>query len=142
MNSSAHVFSQFFFYFLFCFVLFFFDFFFFFFGGGAKASVILPKIFSLPYLSLKYAFSGFEKQLHKNYGTDFHQNWYNGASYHRTDLMKIWHLSLQKCESRNFSFLFVPQTRTPMFRTAMYSHVRYFVPLVYLFIYLNEIARC
>ena len=93
------------------------------------------KFFHLPYLSRKYAFSGFEKQLHKYNGTDFHQIWYNGAAYHRTDLRKIWHLSLLKCESRNLSFLFIPLTRTPMFRTAtMYSHVRHFDPLVYLFI--------
>ena len=119
------------------------DFFFLGGGGGGKASVILPKFFRLPYLSRKYAFSGFEKQLHKNYGTDFHQIWYNGASYYRTDLRKIWHLSLQKCESRNFSFLFIPLTRTPMFRTAMYSHVRYLTLwCIYLFIYLKEIARC
>ena len=59
------------------------------------------------FLSRKYAFSGFEKQFHKHYGTNFQQIWYNGASYHRTDLRKIWHLSLQKCESRNFSFLFI-----------------------------------
>ena len=83
-------------------------------------------------ISRKYAFSGFEKQLHKNYGTDFHQIWYNGAPYHSTDLRKIWHLSLQKCESRNFSFLFIPLTRTPMFRTAMFSHLRYFDSLVYI----------
>ena len=102
-------------------------------GGGAKASVILPKILP-PSLSRKYAFSGFEKQLHKNYGTNINQIWYNGASYNRTDLRKIWQLSLQKCESRNFSFLFIPLTRTPMFRTAMRSHVRYFDPLLYLFI--------
>ena len=104
-------------------------------GGGLKLRSYCRKIFRLPYLSRKYAFSGFDKQLHKNYGTDFHQIWYNGASYHRTDLRKIWHLSLQKCESRNFSFLFIPLTRTPMFRTAMYSHVRYFDRLVYLLIY-------
>ena len=97
------------------------------------------KFFRLPYLSRKYAFSGFEKQLHKNHGTDFHQIWHNGASYHRTDLRKIWHLSLQKCESRNFSFLFIPLTRMPMFRTAMYSRVRYFDPLVYLFIHLMKL---
>ena len=126
---------------------FFFQVFFFFFfflgvgGGGAKASVILPKILP-PSLSRKYAFSGFEKQLHKNYGTNIYQIWYNGASYHRTDLSKIWHFSLKKGESRNFSFLFIPLTRTPMFRTAMRSHVRYFDPLVYLFIYFNKIARC
>ena len=89
------------------------------------------KFSHLPYLSRKYAFSGFEKQLHKNYGTNFHHIWYNGASYHRKELRKIWHLSLQKCESRNFSFLFIPLTRTPMFRTPMY--LRYFDPLVYLF---------
>ena len=88
------------------------------------------KFFHLPYLSRKYAFSGFEKQLHKHYGTNFHQIWYNGASYYRKELRKIWHLSLQKCESRIFSFLFILLTRTPMFRIAMY--LRYFHPLVYL----------
>ena len=89
--------------------MFFFQFFFqgFFLGrGGGRGALKLRsycRIFSrLPYLSTKYAFSGFEKQLHKNYGTDFYQIWYNGASYHRTDLRKIWHLSLQKCESRIF----------------------------------------
>ena len=111
-------------------------------GGGLKLQSYCRKFFRLPYLSSKYAFSRFEKQLHKNYGTDFHQIWYNGASYHRTDLRKIWHLSLQKRESRNFSFLFIPLTRTPMFQTTMYSHVRYFDPLVYLFIYFNEITGC
>ena len=76
--------------------MFFLNFFFIFFfggggeGGGAKASVISADyFFRLPFLSRKYAFLGFEKQLHKNYETDFHQIWYNGASYHRTDLRKI-----------------------------------------------------
>ena len=54
------------------------------------------KFFHLPYLSRKYAFSGFEKQLHKNYGTNFHQIWYNSASYYRKELRKIWHLSREK----------------------------------------------
>ena len=63
-------------------------FFFFFFwgggGGGLKLRSYCQKIFRLPYLSriYIYPFSGFEKQLHKNYGTDFHQIWYNYTSYH------------------------------------------------------------
>ena len=52
------------------------------------------KFVRLPYLSRKYAFSVFEKQLHENYGTDFHQIWCNDASYHRKDSREIWHLSL------------------------------------------------
>ena len=64
-------------------------------GFGIGLRNAISKFFRLPYLSRKYAFSGFEKQLHKNYVTDFHQIWYNGASYHRTDLRKIRHLSLQ-----------------------------------------------
>ena len=94
------------------------------------------KFFRLPYLSRKYAFSGFEKQLHKNYGTDFHQIWYNGASYHRTNLRKIWHLSLLKCESRNFSFLFIPLTRTHQCFELRCTHMYVILTLscIYLFI--------
>ena len=62
--------------------------------------------------------------------TKCHQIWYNDASYLRKELRKIWHFSLQKCESRNFSFLFILLTRTPMFRIAMY--LRYFHPLVFI----------
>ena len=110
-------------------------------GGGLKLRSYCRKFFRLPYQENMH-FWGLKKQLHKNYGTNINQIWYNGASYHRTDLRKIWHLSLQKCESKNFSFLFIPLTRTPMFRIAMRSHVRYFDPLVYLFIYFDKIARC
>ena len=106
-------------------------------GGGAKAfGHIAEKFSAFLIYQENIHFRGLISNFTKKYGTDFHQIWYNGASYHMTDLRKIWHLSLQKCESRNFSFLFIPLTRTPMFRTAMYSHVRYFDPLVYLFIYL------
>ena len=109
----------------------FFSGFFFWGGGGAKASVILPKFFRLPYLSRKYAFSGFEKQLHihKNYGTDFHQIWYNGASYHRTDLAFV----TSKMRIKEFFF--------PLHTDDAYANVpncdvltcTLFDPLVYLF---------
>ena len=52
------------------------------------------KFVRLPYLSRKYAFSGFKKQLHKNYRTDFHQICFNEASYQKTDSREILHLSL------------------------------------------------
>ena len=66
LNSSAHVFPF--------FSQFFFSFFLFFFGWGwAKALVILPKILPSS-LSRKYAFSGFEKQLHKILRGRFSQN--------------------------------------------------------------------
>ena len=124
----------------------FFSFFLFFWGGGGGGGGLKLRSYCRKFFRLAYQenmhFLSLRSNYTKNYGTNFHQIWYNGASYQRTDLRKIWHLSLQKCESRNFSFLFILLTRTPMFRTAMRSHVRYFDLLVYLFIYFNKIARC
>ena len=109
-------------------------------GGGLKLRSYCRNFFHLPYLSRKYAFSVLRSNNTKITGPIFTK--FGTVVHHTIDLRKIWHLSFQKCESRNFSFLFIPLTRTPMFRIAMYSHARYFDPLVYLFIYLNEIAGC
>ena len=71
-------------------------------GLGLKLRSYCRKIFRLPYLSRKYAFSGFDKQLHKNYGTDFHQIWYNGASYHMTGLKENWAFVTSKMRIQEF----------------------------------------
>ena len=99
LNTSAHVFPIFFS---------FFSFFLFFLGGGGgggglKLRSYCRKFFHLPYQENMH-FLSLRSNYTKNYGTDFHQIWYNGASYQITDLRKIWHFVTSKMRIQEFFF--------------------------------------